>query len=59
MAEQRLQKLIAAAGICSRRKAEKLLRQERVTVDGRLASIGDKADPDTQSIRVDGVLLKS
>ena len=59
MAEQRLQKLIAAAGVCSRRKAEQLLRQERVTVDGRLASIGDKADPDTQSIRVDGVLLTS
>ena len=33
------------------------LHQERVTVDGRLASIGDKADPDTQSIRVDGFLL--
>ena len=58
MSEQRLQKLIAAAGVCSRRKAEHLLLQERVTVDGRLATVGDRADPTKQSIRVDGVPLK-
>ena len=58
MTRQRLQKLMAAAGLCSRRKAEQWLEDGRVTVDGRLAGLGDQADPDRQEIRVDGRLLQ-
>jgi pseudouridine synthase len=54
MASQRLQKLIAAAGICSRRHAEELLRQGRVQVNGATARLGDGADPDHDRIAVDG-----
>ena len=54
---ERLQKLIAQAGLCSRRKAEEMLSAGRVTVDGAVASLGDKADPITQSIAVDGKVL--
>lgn len=54
MTRQRLQKLIAAAGLCSRRKAELWLQQGRVTVDQQLAGLGDQADPEHQRICVDG-----
>ena len=54
MTRQRLQKLIAAAGLCSRRKAEVWLQQGRVTVDQQQAGLGDQADPDHQLICVDG-----
>ena len=56
--EERLQKLISAAGICSRRHAEALLAEGKVTVNGALAHVGDKADPDQDEIRVEGRLLK-
>jgi len=52
--EERLQKLIAAAGICSRRAAEEYLRAGRVTVNGRTASLGDKADAEKDTICLDG-----
>ena len=52
--EQRLQKLISAAGLASRRQAEALLAAGRVTVNGRAAAVGDKADPDVDDVRVDG-----
>lgn len=55
--EERLQKLISAAGICSRRHAEALLAEGKVTVNGAPAHVGDRADPDRDEIRVDGVLL--
>lgn len=55
--EERLQKLISAAGICSRRKAEELLNGGRVTVNGRTASLGEKADPEKDTILVDGVAI--
>ena len=55
---ERLQKLIAQSGLCSRRKAEELLTAGRVTVDGAVASLGDKADPAVQTITVDGVVLR-
>lgn len=55
--EERLQKLLSGAGICSRRKAEELLSAGRVTVNGAAASLGDKADPDRDTILVDGVPL--
>lgn len=51
--QQRLQKIIAAAGYCSRRKAEELITAGRVRVDGRVASLGDQADPSTSQILVD------
>ena len=54
MTRQRLQKLMAAAGLCSRRKAELWLQDGRVRVDGQIARLGDQADPDRQSIVVDG-----
>ena len=54
---ERLQKLIAQSGLCSRRKAEELLTAGRVTVDGAVASLGDKADPAVQTIAVDGAVL--
>ena len=44
--EERVQKLMAAAGLCSRRTAEEYLRQGRVTVNGQTAHLGDRADPD-------------
>jgi 23S rRNA pseudouridine2605 synthase len=56
---QRLQKIIAAAGIASRRKAEELISSGRVQVNGQVvAELGAKADPDRDHIRVDGKLLK-
>jgi len=55
---QRLQRLLAAAGLGSRRHCEELILAGRVEVDGRTVSLlGSKADPDCQQIRVDGVLL--
>jgi 23S rRNA pseudouridine2605 synthase len=52
---QRLQKILSAAGVASRRKAEELIRMGRVTVDGKRAQLGDKADPENQVVAVDGV----
>lgn len=51
---ERLQKLIANAGLCSRRRAEDLLRAGRVQVNGRPAQLGDRADPGRDAIAVDG-----
>ncbi len=53
--EERLQKILSAAGVCSRRKAEEYLRQGRVTVNGRVAGLGDKADPGRDAVALDGV----
>ena len=52
--EERLQKILSAHGVCSRRGAEILLAAGRVTVNGRPASVGDKADQSRDDIRVDG-----
>ena len=51
---ERLQKLIAAAGVCSRRRAEELLRQGRVSLNGSPARLGDRADPRQDRILIDG-----
>lgn len=56
---QRLQKILADRGVCSRRKAEELISAGRVEVDGKTASLGDQADAETQEIRLDGELLPS
>ena len=50
----RLQKILAAAGLASRREAERLLRAGRVTVNGRTAELGESADPDRDVIALDG-----
>ena len=51
---ERVQKLIAQAGIVSRRKAEELIQQGRVTVNGRPIKLGDSARPNKDVIAVDG-----
>src|SRR5215475_2860495 len=58
MSLERLQKIIAAAGIASRRKAEELIRSGRVQVNGQtVTELGSKADPAKDHIRVNGKLL--
>lgn len=52
--EERLQKILSAAGVCSRRKAEELLAAGRVTVNGVPAVLGGKADPGRDRVQVDG-----
>jgi 23S rRNA pseudouridine2605 synthase len=56
---ERLQKVLANAGVASRRKSEELIRQGRVTVDGTPAEIGMKVKPDEVEIRVDGSKISS
>lgn len=51
---ERLQKVLAHAGVASRRAAEELIVQGRVTVNGARADLGDLADPDADRIEVDG-----
>src|SRR4030066_318062 len=55
--EKRLQKILSEMGITSRRKAEDLIFEGRVTVNGRIATIGTKAGPVKDHIKVDGKLL--
>jgi 23S rRNA pseudouridine2605 synthase len=56
--EERLQKIIAAAGLASRRKAELLIEEGRVTVNGTVVTqLGAKADPARDHIKVDGKLI--
>ena len=54
MEKVRIQKIIADSGRCSRRKAEELIAAGLVTVNGRPCSLGDKADPMNDLIRVEG-----
>jgi len=58
-APERLQKIIARSGLCSRRDAEDLIRKGQVTVNGRVAQLGDKAGADRDQIRVDGKTIRS
>ena len=56
---ERLQKILASRGVCSRRKAEEYLNAGRVSVNGNTASLGQSADPDVDEILVDGKPLPS
>ena len=56
---ERLQKILASRGVCSRRKAEEMIAAGRVTCNGVTASLGDSADPDKDEILLDGIALPS
>lgn len=55
---ERLQKILAGAGYGSRRACEQMIAEGRVTVNGRIAQVGDKADPTKQRITLDGVPIR-
>jgi 23S rRNA pseudouridine2605 synthase len=57
MPPERLQKVLAAAGVASRRGAESLISAGRVTVDGKVATVGTQADPERSIIAVDGRVI--
>lgn len=57
--EERLQKIISASGMMSRRKAEELISAGKVSVNGKPAQLGDRADPDADTVLVDGKKLPS
>lgn len=57
MAVERLQKVLAASGVASRRGSEALIAAGRVTVDGKVAALGSQVDPDRAVIAVDGRLI--
>ncbi|HYC06628.1 MAG TPA: pseudouridine synthase [Candidatus Binatia bacterium] len=59
MPEERLQKILAAAGVASRRGSEVLIAAGRVTVDGRVATVGESADPAMAVIAVDGRAIQT
>lgn len=59
MSKDRLQKILAHAGVASRRAAEEMISQGRVSVNGRVAQLGTKADPSRHSIEVDGKPIAS
>lgn len=54
---ERLQKVMAHAGVASRRECEKIIEEGRVKVNGRLATLGDKVDPNNDRIEVNGRVL--
>ena len=60
MSQERLQKILSRAGVSSRRKAEALILEGRVTVNGTpVTELGSKADLDADHIKVDGKLLRA
>ena len=56
---QRVQKILAGAGVASRRNAEELIKQGKVFVNGKQAKIGQSADPDNDNITVNGKQIKT
>lgn len=56
---ERIQKILSAAGLCSRRQAEKYILEGRVSVNGRVATLGDQADPASDQIMLDGKPVSS
>jgi 23S rRNA pseudouridine2605 synthase len=59
MAKERVQKILARAGIASRRKAEEIIQEGGVTVNGKVIKLGDQAELGVDSIKVRGKLLQS
>ncbi len=57
--KERLQKILSARGVCSRRRAEELISAGKVTCNGAVAALGDRADPEMDEILVDGKPLPS
>ena len=57
--KERLQKILSARGVASRRKAEEMIEQRLITLNGRIAVLGDTADPETDEILVEGKTLPS
>ena len=57
MAEERLQRALARAGFGSRRACEVLIAERRVTIDGAVATLGDKVDVATSAVQVDGLAV--
>jgi 23S rRNA pseudouridine2605 synthase len=55
---ERIQKILARAGMASRRSCEALIEQGRVSVNGHIAQLGERADPARDTIRVDGRLVE-
>ncbi|MBE6932368.1 MAG: rRNA pseudouridine synthase [Ruminococcaceae bacterium] len=55
--EERIQKIIASRGLMSRRKAEELIRDGQVRVNGNTAQLGESADPNEDIIEIDGKRL--
>ena len=51
---ERLQKILAARGVCSRRRAEEMILSGRISVNGQTALLGQSADPETDTILLDG-----
>src|SRR5687768_10414764 len=58
MSEMRVQRALARAGIASRRAAEELIRAGKVRVDGKVAELGSKVDPERQKLTVNGKSVK-
>ena len=56
---ERLQKILASRGVASRRKAEEMITQGRVTCNGKVAALGESADPEADEILLDGKPLPS
>jgi len=56
--QERIQKILSARGVCSRRKAEEYITQGLVTVNGKVAKLGQKADPAKDRIEVDGKVIE-
>ncbi|MBW2986537.1 rRNA pseudouridine synthase [Candidatus Woesearchaeota archaeon] len=56
--EERVQKIMAASGVASRRKCEELIEQGRVKINGKKAKLGDKADAIQDFITLDGQILQ-
>ena len=55
--EERIQKILSARGVASRRKAEEMILQGRVVCNGKVCGLGDRAEPDADEILIDGVPL--
>ena len=56
---ERLQKILSSRGVASRRSGEEMIKAGRITVNGRVALLGESADPETDEILLDGSPLPS